>query len=247
MKITDCVWEVANIGKRTCEVLIEKNDSIEGGFLEDISSKYEYQVVKVESGNIQANIILSRHGFHLIETQIDIELKYSDFNYNDPLVKFLEADTSFIDVEETKDFEAIFERMTPNMFVSDRVALDPCFGLEVGYKRYCNWMRTSFDNKTAQFFQMKYKGEHVGFSMYRVKDGIWHGDLGGVYPHYGNGLGLLTACGSFYYMKQRGLKIKKLVSAISSNNVPVIPTFNYCHYNFKNFKQVYVKHNNIEL
>ena len=89
---------------------------------------------------------------------------------------------------------------------------------------------------------MRYKGEHIGFSMYRIKDRIWHGDLGGVYPGYGQGLGLLTACSSFLYMKQRGTDVLKLVSNISSNNTPVIPTFNHCHFNFKKFKYVFVKH-----
>lgn len=243
MVITDCVWEVANIGKQTCEVLIEENDKVDVELLNELNDKYEYQVIKVAPANVEANFLLCNAGFFLIETQVEVELKYKDFNFDDPLVKFIEPCVSFLDITEKEDFETIFDRMTPEMFNSDRLALDPYFGLVFSYKRYCNWMRTSFDNKSASFLHMIYKGEYVGFSMYRIKDNVWHGDLGGVYPQYGQGLGLLTACAAFLYMKQRDFKVSKLVSAISSNNGPVIPTFNHCHYNFKKYKYVFVKHN----
>lgn len=243
MKITDCVWEISNIGKKTCEVVVDEGDTIDDNLLSKLDTDYEYQVFKVAPNNIATNFFLGDKGFHFIETQIEIELKYKDFNFNDPLVKYLEPDIIFKDVIEKDEFEAIFNRMTPNMFISDRLAVDPYFGIEYSYKRYSNWMRTAFNNKTASFFHILYKGEPVGFSMYRITDDVWHGDLGGVYPGFGAGLGLLTACCSFYYIKQRGIKIKKLVSAISSNNIPVIPTFNHCHFNFKNFKYIFVKHN----
>ncbi len=243
MEITDCVWEIANIGKKTCEVLIEENDKVGIELLNNLNDKFDYQVVKVAPSNVEANIFLTKNGFYLVETQAEIELKYKDFNFDDPLVRFIEPGVSFSDITEKEDFETIFDRMTPEMFSTDRLALDPYFGLEFSYKRYSNWMRTSFNNKSASFFHMIYKGEQVGFSMYRIKGNVWHGDLGGVYPQYGQGLGLLTACSAFIYMKQRGFKVNKLVSAISTNNGPVIPTFNHCHYNFKKFKYVFVKHN----
>ena len=243
MNIIDCIWEITNIGKKTVEISINRNEFFDNDFLREIDSKFEYQVVKVDSGNIEANIQLEKNGFHLIETQIEVEKKLGDFNFNDSLVKYIEPDVSFLDVKSDDVFDAIFERMTPDMFITDRIAVDPYFGLNYSYKRYCSWMRTAFESQSASFFEILYKGEHIGFSMYRVKDKIWHGDLGGLYPGYGQGLGLLTACGAFLYMRQRGMNITKLVSNISSNNVSVIPTFNYCHYNFKKFVYVFVKHN----
>ena len=242
MVLTDCVWEITNIGKRTCEVLIEENDKVDVELLNELNGKYEYQVIKVTPANVEANIFLSKNGFYLIETQVELELKYKDFNFDDSLVKFIESGVSFSDITEKKDFETIFDRMTPEMFNSDRLALDPYFGLDFSYKRYCNWMRTAFENKSASFFHMIYKGEHVGFSMYRIKNNVWHGDLGGVYPQYGEGLGLLTACAAFIYMKQRNFKVNKLVSAISTNNGPVLAPFNHCNYNFKKYKYVFIKH-----
>ena len=242
MFITDCEWELDNIGKKTCEVIIDDKETVNLELLQELDSKFEYQVIKVAPNNVCANIFLEEHGFHLIETQIDIELKSKDFNYSDALIKYLEPDLSFKDVTTEDDFEAILDKMTPDMFISDRIALDPLFGLDYSYRRYSNWMRTSFERKSASFFQMIYKNEHIGFSMYRIKDGVWHGDLGGIYPSSDHGLGLLTACGAFMYMKQRSMKNMKLVSCISSNNTPVISAFNHCHYNFKRFKYVFVKH-----
>ncbi len=243
MRITDCVWEIENIGKKTCEVLIEKGDELDEHLLLDLDSQFEYQVVKVDSGLIGNIIYLEDHGFHLIETQIDVEIKINSFDYNDCLVKFLTPDISFEEVDNREKFNEILNRVTPEMFVSDRIALDPSLGVDYSCKRYKTWMKNSFESNNASFFQMKYRDEYVGFSMYRLIDSIWHGDLGGVYPECGKGLGLLTACGPLLYIRKNGITVSKLVSSISSNNIPVISTFNHCHYNFKNFKYVFVKHN----
>lgn len=241
MRITDCKWELENLGKTACEVAVGSGEIVDRQLLEDIAG-FQYQVVKVDPGNIGANIFLEENGFRLMETQIEVELRQKEFNYEDRLLKFLSPDVSFKDVETEEEFEALLQGMTPEMFVSDRIALDPHFGLEMSYRRYRNWMKTAFINKSASFFQILYKGEPVGFSMYRIKDGLWHGDLGGMYPSSDQGLGLLTAAAAFLYMKQRELKNLKLVSCISSNNTPVISAFNYCHFNFRKFKYVFVKH-----
>lgn len=242
MKVTNCTWELANIGKKTAEITVDKDDILDRDFLRELDSQYEYQVMKVTSGNIAANFLLEENGFHHIETQIALELKYSDFDWNDSLIKYIESDMAFLDVKTKEDLESIFERMTQEMFTSDRIAMDPYFGLDYSYKRYCNWMRSAFENQTAYFFQMKYKDELIGFSMFRIVGTVWHGDLGGVYPESGDGLGLLTACAPFLYIKQRGLKITKLVSAMSSNNEPALSAFNHCNYNFKKLIQVFIKH-----
>lgn len=245
IQITDCYWEVANIGQKTCEVSVNRTDSLEKILLDELDSQYEYQVFKVAPGNINANVLLGENGFHLIESQIEVEKKYREFDYGAPLIRYLMPKVSFCELEEEDEFESIFKRMTPNMFVSDRIALDPFLGLEYSYKRYCNWMRTAFMNKSASFIQFIYDGEPVGFSMYRIKDNVWQGDLGGVYPECGGGLGLLTPSAPFLYIKQRGIKLSKMSSHISSNNIPVFPPYNYCHFNFKNFTYVFVKHNQI--
>lgn len=241
MQITDCKWELDNLGVTACEVAVEPEDTVGPELLREIAG-YQYQVVKVAPGNIGANIFLEENGFRLMETQIEVELKQKDFPYGDRLFGFLMPDVSFKDVETEEDFEALLKGMTPEMFVSDRIALDPHFGLEMSYRRYRNWMQTAFVNQSASFYWILYKGEPVGFSMYRLKDGIWHGDLGGMYPATDQGLGLLTASAAFLYMRQRDLKNLKLVSCISSNNTPVISAFNYCHYNFRKFKYVFTKH-----
>ena len=89
MRIIDCEWELKNIGKKTCEVLIDKNDIVDDNLLHVLDSEYEYQVVKVDPDNIAANIKLGDNGFHLVETQIDLELKYKEFNFNDSLIKYI--------------------------------------------------------------------------------------------------------------------------------------------------------------
>lgn len=245
VQISDCYWEIANIGKKTCEVSLGANDCIDKSLLDELDSKYEYQVIKVAPGNIEVNVFLMENGYFLIENQIEVEKKYKDFDYDAPLIKYLMPKVSFQELKTQDEFESIFEQMTPNMFISDRIALDPNFGLDYSYNRYRNWMQTAFKNNSASFIQFICDGKPVGFSMYRIKDNAWQGDLGGVYPGCGDGLGLLTPSAPFLYMKQREIKLSKMVSHISSNNVPVFPPYNYCHFNFKSFTYVFVKHNQI--
>ena len=244
MKVLDCVWEIDNIGKKTCEVIISNGDIIDYSFIDNLNLTYNYQVLKVEPGNVNTILFLQEQGFRLIETQIDVELKYKDFDFDNSLIKYLEQDISFVDVVKEEDLKLIIDKITPEMFVSDRISLDPLFGPVLGCQRYCNWMRTAFRSGSASFYQIKFKDEHIGFSMFRIKGGTWHGDLGGIYPSAGQGLGLLTACAPFLYMKQRGLSVIKLNSSISSNNIPVLSSFNHCRYNFKKFKYIFVKHIN---
>lgn len=245
MKQVDCYWEQLNLGKKTVEVTVDSNDIIDPGLFAELDKKYEYQVFKVNSGNVPANIILCNHGYAMIETQVEVEMKPKDFIFNAPLIEYIEPDVSFIDVTSEEQLQEVIEKITPEMFVSDRIALDPNFGLAYSCRRYCNWIKNSFKNNTTTIFQIMYKNEHVGFEMFRLIDGIFHGDISGIYPGTDNGVGLLTNSAGPMYIRQKGLKVKKIVSAFSANNLPLLPVVNYCRYNFKNYVYVFVKHNEI--
>lgn len=244
MKVTDCVWEVKNLGKRTVEIEVRPDDVLGEELFEAIDSEFDYHVFKVAPENVQANDVLCRRGYSLIETQIGLEMRRADFGFitGDSLARYLFKDLDFEDIKRPDQFEQVTSRISTDMFKTDRIALDPVFGVDFSRKRYVNWMTTEFHNQTSLFYQMGYRGDSVGFSMFRIRNGIFYGILGGIYSDISQGLGLLTACAGAKYIEMNGLDIKKTQTAVSSNNPPIIQVYNHCHFNFKNFTHVFIKH-----
>ena len=79
MNLTNCTWELDNIGRKTIEVTFGLNDSIDkDSFLYEISG-FQYVVAKIRCGNSKVLQELQRMGFNIIETQLCYSKKYSDF------------------------------------------------------------------------------------------------------------------------------------------------------------------------
>lgn len=244
MRFTDCFWELANLGKRTCEICFEDRDIFDKDYLLEVSSGYDYVVVKVPMNKPLFNIGLCDLGFSMIETQINISKKYEDFDFEDRLVKYMIKHVDQTIVDSKKDVEDILDRISPNMFSTDRVYLDPLFDRDSSRKRYSNWIRTEFLNQTAIITKNIYDGKEVGFGMHRDYNGVHMGLLGGVYEsEQSEGLGLLTGCVGFLVGKKYYRPFKQLKTSISSNNVPMVEIYNYLNFKVDNMVYVFVKHN----
>lgn len=244
MFFVDCNWELANIGKRTCEINYEENDTFDINELVEKTRSYEYIVVKVPMCLPAINIGLAHLGFSMIETQINISKNYKQFNFDDRLIKILYPYVEEQIITTDEDFQGIINRITTDMFSTDRIYLDPHFDYDLSRKRYTNWMRTEFDMKSSTFKKILYKGEEVGFGMLREKDGVIHGLLGGVYEsNQTEGLGLLTACSGFLTAHKNNTPFKKVLTAISSNNVPMMQLYNYLQFKVSKMTYIFVKHN----
>ena len=88
---------------------------------------------------------------------------------------------------------------------------------------------------------MIFNGEKVGFRLYKVVDGVYHGLLGGIFEEYqGKGLGMLTSLGG-YLCSQNDSNIKKIETKISSNNMEVLKLYNYLDFRIDNIHNVFVK------
>lgn len=248
MRVIDCYWEIDNLGKKTVEIELESADVVSSDIIENLSSGYEYIVIKVPVNRVDINYILSKTGFTMIESQLTIFKNYKDFNFEDKFVSFIYDDVDFKEIETEKDFNKIINSITPNMFTTDRVYLDPQFGPEISSHRYKNWLTSSFNKRENKFYEYLYKGNRVGFTMYREELNAWKGLLGGVYEKYQNeGLGVLTASSFFLYAKKRNIKMKRLIGAISSNNLPMVSIYNYLDFKLLSNNYVFVKHKKLSL
>ena len=243
MKIIDCIWEVENLGDRTAEVIVEKGDAFQKESFEEIERKYSYVVVKVPMKQVEYNWGLSHLGYIFSEIQCKLYKKFCDFNFNDKFIKMVYDAIDFKEIHDEQLFNEVIENITPNMFSTDRITLDPYYGPEIGCQRYKNWMRTAFDKKTAKFIASYYKNQLSGFSMYRKDKDIVDGILGGNFQDFqSSALGIITPTRHFLYAQKNNVPFKKYHTSISSNNVPVWQLYNYLNYKIDQLYYVFVKH-----
>lgn len=243
MKTTDCHWEIDNIGKKTIELMFSKEDRFSPDDVAKACEGYEYLVAKVQTGNVESLFGLQSMGFKVIETQINISKRYNDFDFNDRLLKFFSDNLLFTEITDLKGMEHILSSISSNMFITDRVHLDPHLGPKLGLNRYRNWIRSEFQ-KGAFLFEFIYRGKNIGFCLFRkISDEIADVFLAGIYEQYQHlGYGILTASSIFLYCRAHNINIKKMLTSISSNNTPVVQIYNYLQFKVDSMSYVLVKH-----
>lgn len=243
MKVTNCIWEIENIGVETAEISIDSINNLDMNELVNLEKSFKYIVIKTPVNQFGLASLLRRSGYDYMESQFYISKKFKDFNREDRLVKPLFPLVSFDTIDSNEDFEETILKITPGMFSTDRIAIDPYFGMEKSRNRYVNWMRTEFEKKEAVFIKFFYDGDNVGVGMHKLNNGILTGLVGGVFEQYQDeGLGMLTPAAPFIYAYKGGDPFKKMVTCISSNNMPVIQFYNYLGFQINDLKYVFIKH-----
>lgn len=244
MKFVDCVWELDNLGKRACEVSLEEDDVFDKTMIFEKTKLFDYVVVKVNMNRPDFNFGLSKMGFTMIETQLNLSKKFKDFDFEDRLVKRLIPYVDEKVVKSQDELDAILQKMTPSMFSTDRIYLDPHFDEHSSMNRYSNWLRNEYKNSTSVIKEFIFEGKPIGFGMHREKEGMLSGLLGGIYEgQQSEGYGLLTACFEFLVAKKYNRPFVKIQTAISSNNFPMLQIYNYLRFKIDNMTYVFVKHN----
>lgn len=241
MRIIDCKWEKENIGSTVFEVGIEKGDIFSPDFLQGVPA-CDYLVVKVPTGMTDFNWYLGTQGFTLVETQIKYSGTISAFDYNDRFVRKLLPRITYKVVEGLSDAEEIAGRITPGMFRTDRISLDPSFGPDKGCRRYRNYLLNSFRSGQNEITGIYFDGELAGFEMYELKGETCWGKLGGIYPDSKvPGLGFLVACAPLLFTSER-YGARRFVADVSSNNMPVVGLYEYLHFRMEGMTYVFAKH-----
>lgn len=243
MQVQDCPWEIENIGKKTVQLNYALKDIYNSEEVNGAIAGYQYVVAKVPCGNISCLLGLQNDGFRVMETQLSVSMKMKDFPFDDSLLNLFLPRLSYEVVKDENGLQRVLDRMTPNMFSTDRIYLDPKFGPEVGLNRYRNWTRTEFQHG-ASLSELKIDNESLGFCLLKMNGSTLHSLLVGVYEEYqGKGFGLLTPASSCLFPKMMGYNnIKKCKTAISSNNKPVVAVYNYLNFKIDDMEYVIVKH-----
>ena len=173
---------------------------------------------------------------------MNVGISTESFDYSK--VSSLYNDTTFEIVNHQEDFESVIQSIQPGMFSTDRIAVDPEFGEEIGCTRYINWITTEYVNKKSQLIKVLYKNEHIGFMLVRIEDDTIDLLLNGLYkPFQGKGLGILTPASPMMFVKKHSFPIAKEITSISSNNIPVVKLYNRLQFQLLSQTYVFVKHN----
>ena len=245
MLITNCTWDYSNLGVSTVEVSIDRNDIFTPDIFKELNLNYQYVVIKVPMCLPSFNLGLSELGFSIIETQINLSKKFIDFDFQDRFVKQHYSETSLQIIDNLEGLDALLSRITPDMFSTDRITLDPYFNPNLSAQRYRNWIRSEFVNKTGIVQNIFYGNKNIGFELSRHSDnGIIQGLLGGIFRDYqASGYGLVLASIHFFEAKKYNTPLRRFKTAISSNNIPMLQLYDYLCYKIDGMSYVFIKHN----
>ncbi len=242
MKIIDCWWELKNLGKKTAEIVVSPDDVLCKEIILGVCREFEYVAVKVPMNKIEFNRFLSQLGFLCIEVQMNLSKEFSNFNKVHGEIIYEKID--FEEIKNRSQLKDLFTLFTPGMFSTDRISLDQYFGLEIGRTRYVNWVITEFEKNTSKLAFVRLNSERVGFMMFRVKGIELDLLLNGLFPQWqGKHLGIITPTSPYIYSLKVDNNIKKEVTSISSNNIPVVKLYNRLGFTIESQTYVFVKHN----
>ena len=240
MIMTDCPWELENLGCRTTEIRLN-GANVNLDELKQVEQRSNYVVVKVPAAYAREGRVLQENGYFFAETQLKIERDLSSFNCAIPEDLTLDYITSEDGLQE------VLESITPQTFVTDRIALDPSFGLDVSLRRYRNWMKTEFACGNP-LIRLVWENKGVGFMMVKLVDSNMDVLLHAIFPPFqGRGLGHLLALAPFV-LRNKFRQLKSYSTRVSANNPAIIYILTTHGYTITDACSVFVKHlNNTEV
>lgn len=244
MKVINCTWELANLGKKVAEIAILKDEVLDIDYLKQLESDYQYLVVKTQPCCPKQYKILADAGYVFIENQISV----AKFTFDsDKLEDKYRNQIACIKLEKIGSYnqlKVLLEKMTENMFTTDRIYLDEHFGPQLSLNRYKNWTKTEFEKGTC-LSEIIFDGQKVGFILYKLEEAHMTVLLWGLYESFqGKGIGDIIPLVVYFYHNKIG-RLKEFHTKVSSNNKGIISKLNNLGYSFVHFEYVFIKHVNI--
>lgn len=240
MNIVNAVWEKRNLGCEAYEITLTKKDFEQRSerILEKLHAQNfqnAYVVIKMPVGNLNILHALEDDGFRFMETQFSLKDHFTPLESPEQIKELMNGAERIV-VEKTRDAWAeVIEKITPDMFSTDRISLDPAFGMEIACTRYKNWCWDLFEKPDSWMWLLKIEDKDISFgiNLHDEKRGIVYGVLGGVFAEYrGEGYGIFQSLGAQTTPGKQG----KIV--ISSNNAPMLRI--YQNYGKIIYKERYV-------
>lgn len=240
MKIVDAVWEKRNLGTDVTEIQCEVGDTLEDLQQTLQISRTPYSVCKIPSTCVDLLRCAQNEGYHVVEMSIGMEGKTKEIELPVIYQRFMK-DVEIVEANQ-EEINYVLEKIEEgNIFQTDRISLDPCYGKKIAGIRYGNWVRDLL-KRNARICLAKIKGSPIAFGINMDKEnGISDAFLGGILDeNKGRGFGFLALYANLAAAKK--YKNKKIVTNVSSNNHAIINL--HIQYGFKisGMNYVLIKH-----
>ncbi|MCQ2416647.1 MAG: GNAT family N-acetyltransferase [Oscillospiraceae bacterium] len=239
MQIKETPWEKRNLGVNSSVEFLIGNDDTPDTMKELGVCQHEYQVAHIAPGNVAALLYAQEQGFRIIE--MNIHLKRSLENVEMPKIyKRYEKVLGYRYADE-KDMEQVLAAVrSGDMFLTDKIALDPAFSTELSGHRYACWTEDVLARGAVTVIAT-YKDQPVGFEIYEESENKCTNFIGGVYPEFANkGLGFAPLYMELLSQKERGNR--SVITGVSSNNIPVLKLHELLGYSVDAMSYALVKH-----
>ena len=247
MQIIDASWEKRNLGQDVLEIVLDSDDSkknlncLKDELLDCIKlHKASYVVMKFDSKDRTLLQLPFLCGFSFSETQLLFcgVLKSALIHANN----VLRGKNNFYAVPKSsaEDFNFIATEIKKGLFKTDRIALDPEFGVEIANVRYANWL-LDLKNSQNRLLSMVYMNKKpIGYELATFNGceiSAIHGGLLSDYQKLPIGLMEMASLVVSYEPN-----FKTHFVTVSSNNLPVIRGWQYFGYQITAINNVFVKH-----
>ena len=243
MRTVHATWERENLGVDAYEIALSPTDTVEALAAEEkrvAAAGAEYIVVKSPVDCPELLFGIPRLGFAFVETVYHVEVKRKEYHMPDTVARF-DRGLSVRQRTEPKELARIDGLVRRGLFVSDRVSIDPVFGVAKGGARYANWLRSMVEG--GGFLYEVLQGERpMGFFVICRKDADTVDPvLMGMYDaERDRGMGVLlhkkTLDTCFVH------DCKRLTSTVVSNNSKVFRTYVNAGASITETLYTYVKH-----
>ncbi|MDR1622789.1 MAG: GNAT family N-acetyltransferase [Synergistaceae bacterium] len=226
MKIVAATWERRNLGLDVTEITLDRPDLENESETLEVLRKYmiprHYLLVKAPAGAIAFLAKLQALGFIFLECQYNISKNIRDYVAPPLFLRFVDRVSSELLSEDEAEWLNLCRSIGDTMFTTDRVALDPMFGVGTANKRYRNWLMDMRKDRTASAYRIICDGENIGFNAisFETETLTARSVLGGIFKDcQGKGLGGAMIHAPIVFSAAKGMRLYS--TAISSNNQAV--------------------------
>lgn len=240
MVVSERPWEKRNLGVESCAFYIKKDENATECMKDLEKYQHQYQVMYIQWGNAAALKEAQKHGFIMTEMNLHLQKKL-DTEQMPSIYKRYEPYLTYAIAFKDEQEQILQVIREGNIFNTDRVAKDPCFGVECAGRRYAYWAKDALNNN-AVLILMKYKGKTVSFELVTEKgEGTIDALLAGVLPEFRtSGLGFAELYLLSKWAQDEGYQ--RVVTNLSSNNLPILRLHELFGYNVDDMSYVLVKH-----
>lgn len=220
MQIINAFWEKENLGLEVSEIFILKGEDISNLTTKNLPSTLCY--IKISAFDHKLVTDIANFGYSYCETQFTFSKSLAIFKKESRITSMVNSFDSIL-VKNSEQLSILLTEVRKGIFKTDRIALDPQFGIQTANFRYGNWITNIYSNNLAQIFLLKIRetGQYAGFFMNQIISKEMNILLGGIFEDFADrGIGQVFVYHALNQGLLCGAKVCKV--KVSSNNPAMI-------------------------